>query len=547
MVRQFADPYAFVRELVQNSIDAGASGISVRVERAGGVATTAFRDDGTGMDRATVEGPLLTLFNSSKEGDSSKIGKYGVGFVSVFAVDPDTVDVDTWREGQSHRVRLYRDHRYDLERLPKRKGSGTIVTLTQPMEAERFAEHCARLDAALSRWCRYASCPIKLTVVDHDRSTEPVTRRIDTNLSVPAPLYVQTNRAGERVVVGPTAGAEFFLAAAVAQGDPAVGTAQFAGFYNRGLTLFETDQVLHPELRGICFRVDSPHLRHTLSRDNVLRDRAFQRVIEQVRHIARGALRHDVAAHLARAARDLARAKPPFDESLVLAYVALLQAAGEPFKLSVEEVVFPLTDPMGGDHTATAESIVQGKVHLVAPAPDALTRALARVGTPVVLAPHPGIVAQLQDRGALPQPPAQYHLLLRELGKRGFSRSDRALCEATARALGAAGVPVGRVALAKPSNLIGLPCVVLDGVTSVGEGVWLCAQRWADSAWAKERAREGILLDINDPAVGLARERAKVDVFTAAHLLARILLLCRDDPRGKLSDALFAAAAEELG
>ena len=546
MVRQFADPYAFVRELVQNSIDAGASAIAVRVERAGGVATTAFRDDGSGMDRATIEGPLLTLFNSSKEGDSSKIGKYGVGFVSVFAVDPDTVDVDTWREGQSHRVRLYRDHRYDLERTPKRKGSGSIVTLTQPMEAERFDEHCARLEAALSRWCRYAAVPIELAVVDHDRANEIATRRIDTTLSVPAPLFVQTNRAGERVVVGITAGAEHFLAASVAQGDPAVGAAQFAGFYNRGLTLFETDQILHPDLRGIRFRVDSPHLRHTLSRDNVLRDRPFQRVIEQVRDIVRGALRRDVVAHLARAARDLARAKPPFDESLVLAYLALLQAAGEPFKLSPDEVVFPLTEPIHGSHTATAGGIVQGKELLVAPAPDALTHALARGGTPVILAPHSGIIAQLQNRGALPQPPAQYHLLLRELGKREFSKSDRALCDATARALGAAGVPVLRVALAAPSNPIGLPCVVLDGVTSVGEGVWLCEQRWADSAWAKERARGGILLDADDPAVKLARERAGADVFTAAHLLARILLLWRDDPKGKISDALFEAAAKEL-
>jgi molecular chaperone HtpG len=31
VVRQFADPYSFYRELVQNSIDAGATKIAVRV------------------------------------------------------------------------------------------------------------------------------------------------------------------------------------------------------------------------------------------------------------------------------------------------------------------------------------------------------------------------------------------------------------------------------------------------------------------------------------------------------------------------------------
>jgi molecular chaperone HtpG len=333
----------------------------------------------------------------------------------------------------------------------------------------------------------------------------------------------------------------------VAQGDPAVGTAQFAGFYNRGLTLFETDQILHPDLRGIRFRVDSPLLRHTLSRDNVLRDRPFQRAIEHVRDLVRGALRRDVVARLERAARDLGRSKPPFDEALVRSYVALLRAAGEPFNLSSREVVFPLTDPVReGVHTATAGSIADAKEHLFAPAPDDLTRALAAAGVAVVLAPHPAIVAQLQARVSLPQPPKQYYLLLRELGKGELSKGDRALCKATAHALGAAGVSVGRVALARPSNAIGLPCVVLDGVTAAGEGVWLCKQRWADSAWAKEGARKGILLDADDPAVKLARERARADVFTAAHLLARILLLCRDDPKGKMSDGLFEAAAEEL-
>src|SRR5512146_2494880 len=35
MVRQFADPYAFLRELAQNGIDAGATRIAVTIERDG--------------------------------------------------------------------------------------------------------------------------------------------------------------------------------------------------------------------------------------------------------------------------------------------------------------------------------------------------------------------------------------------------------------------------------------------------------------------------------------------------------------------------------
>src|SRR4051812_3835004 len=90
MVRQFADPYAFLRELVQNGMDAGATNIEVRFERTPeGTCVSQVTDDGSGMSRQIIEGPLLTLFSSSKDNDTSKIGKYGVGFVSVFALEPE--------------------------------------------------------------------------------------------------------------------------------------------------------------------------------------------------------------------------------------------------------------------------------------------------------------------------------------------------------------------------------------------------------------------------------------------------------------------------
>ena len=39
------------------------------------------------MDRATIEG-YLTLFRSTKEDDLTKIGKFGISFVSLFAMEP---------------------------------------------------------------------------------------------------------------------------------------------------------------------------------------------------------------------------------------------------------------------------------------------------------------------------------------------------------------------------------------------------------------------------------------------------------------------------
>ena len=124
MVRQFADRYAFLRELVQNAIDAGASRIEVRIAREdGGLVTTSVDDDGCGMGRAEIEGPLLTLFASSKETDASKIGKYGVGFVSVFAIGPERVEVRTRRDDVGWLVRLHGDHAYELLEAPRSRAA----------------------------------------------------------------------------------------------------------------------------------------------------------------------------------------------------------------------------------------------------------------------------------------------------------------------------------------------------------------------------------------------------------------------------------------
>jgi molecular chaperone HtpG len=98
----------------------------------------------------------------------------------------------------------------------------------------------------------------------------------------------------------------------------------FAGFYNRGLTLYETQHPLSDELRGIRFKVMSPHLQHTLSRDNVKRDEAFERVMARVREVVRGALRSKLLIELARRAEKASRGEEE------LAYAGALEAALSP-------------------------------------------------------------------------------------------------------------------------------------------------------------------------------------------------------------------------
>ena len=91
VIRQFADPMAFLRELVQNALDAGSQEVELRFEYDHGhqAAVVSVTDWGEGMTRDIVETRLVRLFNSTKDDDFTKIGKFGIGFVSVFAIHPD--------------------------------------------------------------------------------------------------------------------------------------------------------------------------------------------------------------------------------------------------------------------------------------------------------------------------------------------------------------------------------------------------------------------------------------------------------------------------
>jgi hypothetical protein len=550
MVRQFADPYAFVRELVQNSIDAGATALTVRVERAGGIATTALHDDGAGMTRETIDGPLLTLFNSSKEGDSTKIGKYGVGFVSVFAIDPDTVEVDTWRDGHRHRVRLFRDHRYEIEKLEPPADSGTVVTLHQPMDAEKFDEHRRRLEVALSRWCRFAAIPIEFASADHDRNDAVASRRIDMPLSVPSSLYVQAHREKERFVVGPSVGTERFLTAGVAADDPAKTKSTFAGFYNRGLTLFETDEPLHPALTNVRLRVDSPNLRHTLSRDNVLRDRAFDRILAKARELVDKSLRRELTSRVARAASELAKSKPPHDTELLASYVAFLEAAlSKPLDIPYDEILFPLAAPWKDSHVISLKQIMGQKGIYVVFEADDLSRALASAKIPVVLAPDPALHSMLALRAPLPGPmsPKDNFVLVHELPEQKMTAADKALCLAMENHLLALGLQAGRVGIAHTAIGVESPCIrVQRPVRQISENLWLCPKDFAASGWRQSPPGGSLLLVATNEGVQLAREHAAKDTLLAAHILMRFLLLSRADTYGALSDGLFAIAATEV-
>lgn len=289
LVKQFSDPYTFIRELLQNSLDAGSARIEVRLTYAAEARElhVEVQDDGDGMDRPIIEGYLLTLFRSTKEDDLTKIGKFGIGFTSIFAMEPAAVVVDTGRDGVWHRVTFDAAREYTLSRLTD-PYEGTTVTLRIPASHVRASEAAEKIRDAALRWCRYADA----TITVEARGTRPewAPLVIRAPFTVDAPVSVRVERDGFAAVLGP---------------HPA--PAPPIGFYNRGITLWEAEEALVP---GVCFRVAGRHLEHTLTRDNVIRDRHFDTVVSTLREVAAGALGEAVHAALEAAggAGDLARA-----------------------------------------------------------------------------------------------------------------------------------------------------------------------------------------------------------------------------------------------
>jgi molecular chaperone HtpG len=349
LVHQFTDPYAAYRELIQNSIDAGSTRIEVtlafRPEVKGGVMTATVQDWGEGMNRRTIEDYLLTKFRSSKENDLTKIGKYGIGFVSVFALQPDAVTVDTSRDGESWRVLFKSDRTYEL--LERREPfEGTQVTLHRRTTAAAYDEHVTRARQALQRWCRHSEVEVTFSAGGADGTAPGAPVTLHEPLRADAPFQVEHQEDGLWVVVGP------------AREEPPL-----SGFYNRGLTLLETHEVFIP---GVSLKVVSRSLEHTLTRDNVRRDEHFARALSVARKLVSGPLLKELPRALEQAAGQ---------ERGTEDWRALFRFASTRLPMKA----LWLRAPGGGALKAGAD-----KELYVSPSATALARRLVQAGVPVV-------------------------------------------------------------------------------------------------------------------------------------------------------------------
>jgi hypothetical protein len=269
LVNQFADPMAFFRELVQNAVDAGSDEIDIRFAWERGVMVVHVDDWGTGMTRAIIESKLTRLFSSSKDGDRTKIGKFGIGFVSVFAIQPQAVCIDTSREGEHWRILFDEQRSFSLIRRTE-PVEGTKIQIFKPNTRAEYEQFRQRAREVVTHWCKHLRGEIRV-------EGEVVNQPFDLEL----PCKVRREIDEELIVVG----------------HPLDGQA-FAGFYNRGLTLLERGATTTADasvVPGIAFKVSSAKLEHTLTRDDVIREHSFDRVMAQVRELAGEPLARAVA------------------------------------------------------------------------------------------------------------------------------------------------------------------------------------------------------------------------------------------------------------
>ncbi len=251
LIGQFSDPHAFFRELIQNSIDAGSGEVEISFDfdepeanEDQGTLTIHVNDFGEGMNREIIETRLTRLFSSTKDDDLTKIGKFGIGFVSVYAIQPDAIAVDTARGGECWRVVFKPDRTFELYSVPD-PVEGTRIRIFKRMTREESEEFISSANEFLSKWCAHVAVPIYVSGVD-------IRRPFDVNSLV----KIEHHEPGTRIIAGLVADDAPF------------------GFYNQGLTLAEGTDSEWPRL---TFRIDSRYLEHTLTRDRVLEDKNFHK------------------------------------------------------------------------------------------------------------------------------------------------------------------------------------------------------------------------------------------------------------------------------
>jgi hypothetical protein len=284
VTRAYGDePWFFLRELAQNSRDAGAHAIRVSAVAAGGTETLSFVDDGEGLSLEHARRFLFRLYASDKGSDLAAAGRYGIGFWTVLRFRPATVRIESRHGSEAWALVLDADlnARRDDCTLAHQ---GTAVTLSRP--ATVAGDFAAAVEQGLRTYCRYLR--------RNDRRASPLPlwfagQNLVEAMALPGPLSLQFSGGAVEGAVG-------------------LGEKPLVRLFARGLPVWEgtlLGQMSHlqadPDLRaevasGLApvFLLNGNHLDVTFSRSLALENRE----LERLRRTAKKALDRLVAGAL---------------------------------------------------------------------------------------------------------------------------------------------------------------------------------------------------------------------------------------------------------
>jgi hypothetical protein len=262
LVAQFASPHDFLRELVQNAMDAGSDRVDVALHTHdagdGVVYELEIVDAGEGMDESILDGELTKLFASGKTHDRTKAGGFGIGFVSVFAWQPETVLLHTGRAGETWELVFHADRRYEKHRVDAPFEGTTVRLFRRGTAAEREGIADA-VRQSLWKWCRFVALDVTFEDVQGQGGPE---RIHDTPPSEDEALVVVHEQGETRVRVS-------------------FAVPPHAVLLRHGLVLGEglpaeempaIERALGDSLEHMRVWADSPLLRTDLARDHVVED-----------------------------------------------------------------------------------------------------------------------------------------------------------------------------------------------------------------------------------------------------------------------------------
>jgi hypothetical protein len=149
------DPWFFLRELAQNSRDAGARTVWVQADRTrSNEETLVFSDDGTGMTTRHAQKFLFRLYASSKTDDKFSAGMYGIGFWTVLRFGPTRIIIESNTGSREWAIEL--DAELQSKKVPcQLNRRGTRVTLIRKAIFENLTDFKNSVRERLSYYCGY--------------------------------------------------------------------------------------------------------------------------------------------------------------------------------------------------------------------------------------------------------------------------------------------------------------------------------------------------------------------------------------------------------